>query len=185
MNLVSIGGCGRGVTGYVKIFRFEALQGHVWKCPRCRFEIIRESRPEPAHQEISKDKQRVDRKGGDEFPLEKSECAECQARYDEDYQQCGNRAVHGISGVESLKVTFRLFFDKRPGLILLRPRPFFNVGAEESNEVRCPHNSRIMQNNVTKPLELVLCPQITDSPRFAHPSRLGDSCEPHGIRTTG
>jgi hypothetical protein len=54
------------------------------------------------YKEISKDKERVDRKGCGEFPLEKSECAEYQARYDEDYQQYGNRAVHGTSGFDSL-----------------------------------------------------------------------------------
>ena len=54
------------------------------------------------YKEKSKDKERVDRKGGDEFPLEKSKCAEYQARCYEDYQEYGNRAIHGISGFDSL-----------------------------------------------------------------------------------
>ena len=59
--------------------------------------------------EIRNDKQRVDRKGCDEFPLEKSDCAEYQARYDEDYQQYGNRTVHGISGFDRLNFYLRVF----------------------------------------------------------------------------
>jgi hypothetical protein len=55
-----------------------------------------------SYKEISEDKERVDRKGDGEFPLEKSECAEYQAGYDENYQQYGNRAVHGTSGFDRL-----------------------------------------------------------------------------------
>jgi hypothetical protein len=50
------------------------------------------------NKEINQDKQRVGKKSGDEFALEKSVCAEYQARYYKDDKKYGNLAVHGIPG---------------------------------------------------------------------------------------
>jgi len=54
------------------------------------------------YKEKNNDNEREDRNACGEIPLEKSECAEYQARYYEDYQKYGNRAIHGISGFDRL-----------------------------------------------------------------------------------
>jgi len=58
-----------------------------------------------AQKDISNDQERIDQKGFDEFPLEKSECAEQQANDYEGQQQYGERAFHDFSGSDNLGLT--------------------------------------------------------------------------------